>query len=157
MFLSTVSLCFHFRFSFFFVPDEFSLHSPITDSGKFFKSSEQADKDKSEKGGLIGGSHRPASCPSPCFFSLYSPHCSTLSSLPPSAGSGALLRRRGDDKIKRKLHPVLFDETREVENRKLQTTFEKMGSGRREEDWTRERQTHADKRRKKAIWDLRSR
>lgn len=124
------------------IPDDFSLRSPITDSGKFSKSSEQADKDKSEKGGLIGGSHRPASCPSPCFFSLYTPHSSTLSSLPPSAGNRALFRRRGDDKIKRKLHRVLlFDETGEVESRQLQTTFEKMGSGRREEDWTRARQT----------------
>lgn len=134
-------------------PDDFSLHFPITDSENFSKSSDQTDRDNSEKGGLIGGSDRPASCPSSCFFSLYLPFSS--SSFPPSAGNRALFQRRGDDKIKRKLHWVfLIDKTREVGGWKLQTTFEKMGSGQGEVGWTRARQTHPEKRRDKpsGIW-----
>lgn len=70
--------------------------------------------------------------PLPAFFSPSSPPPPPLSVHPqvtelPSGRGG------GDEEIKRKLHRVLlFDKTREVESWKLQTTFEKTGSGRRE-------------------------
>lgn len=100
------------------------------------------DKDQSENGSLIGGSHRPASCPSPCLFLSILP-----SSLPPSAGNRALSWRGGDDEIRRKLHRVLLcDKTREVGSLgKLQTTFEKTGSGRRETGRTRAGKTHTER------------
>lgn len=78
--------------------------------------------------------------PLSAFFSPSSPP--PAYPLPPYAGKRALLRRGRDEEIKRKLDKVLlFDKTGEVGSQKLQTTFEKTGSGQREKGWTRVRQT----------------
>lgn len=116
----------------------------------------KGDKNKSEKGSLIGGSHRPCSCPSPCFFLSILP--SSAPSLPPSAGNRALFQRGGDEEIKRKLHRVLlFDKKREVESRGNFKQLLKRRGRVGEKGWTREGQTDTGREKtEKAIWDLRS-
>ena len=95
-----------------------------------------------EKEGLIGGSNRPPSCPSPRPHLYILP--SSRPSVPPSAGNRTLFWRGGDEEIKRKLHQVLvFDKTRSGDL-KLQTTFEKTRAGVREKGWTRVGQKDAE-------------